>query len=39
MKMFEEIKNFQVKRILITYKDRLTRVGYDFLEKVFNSYG
>jgi len=39
MQMFELIKQFKVDKVIVTYKDRLSRIGFEFLRKVFESYG
>lgn len=39
MRMFQDIKEYKVQNVFITYKDRLSRIGFDFLEEVFKSYG
>jgi predicted site-specific integrase-resolvase len=39
MKLFELIKDYRVNTVFITYRDRLSRIGFNFLEKVFESYG
>jgi len=38
-KMIELVTNYEVYTIYISYKDRLTRFGYDYLEKWFSTYG
>ena len=35
VRLIEMAKNHEIKRIFITSKDRLTRVGYEYLEELF----
>ena len=35
----EDVMNGKVNHVYVTYKDRLTRFGYHYLEKVFAHYG
>ena len=39
MKLINYIVNKQVDAVAITYKDRLTRFGFEYLEYFFNQYG
>ena len=39
LKLIEDVMNGKVNNVYITYKDRLTRFGYHYLEKVFHHYG
>ena len=39
LKLIEDVMNEKVNNVYITYKDRLTRFGYHYLEKVFHHYG
>jgi predicted site-specific integrase-resolvase len=39
LKLFNYVVNRQVDVIVITYKDRLTRFGFEFLEYFFKQYG
>jgi predicted site-specific integrase-resolvase len=39
LKLFSYVVNRQVDVIVITYKDRLTRFGFEFLEYFFKQYG
>jgi len=39
IQLFELVKEFKVDKVIIMYKDRLTRIGFDFIRKVFESYG
>jgi predicted site-specific integrase-resolvase len=39
LKLFNYVVNKQVDVIVITYKDRLTRFGFEFLEYFFKQYG
>ncbi len=38
-KLFELISQRQIEAVFITYKDRLTRFGFRYLEAFFNSHG
>ena len=37
--MLDEILSGRVKRVIITYKDRLSRVGFELFTHLFNKYG
>ena len=37
--MLEEIENYKVEKIVITYKDRLSRIGFDLFVRLFGKYG
>ena len=37
--MLDEILSGRVKRVIITYKDRLSRVGFELFTHLFNQYG
>jgi len=39
MQLFDLVKEFKVKSVIITYKDRLSRIGFNFISKIFESYG
>jgi len=39
MKLFELVKCGKVSKVFVTYKDRLSRIGFDFIKTVFESYG
>ena len=39
MKLFELVRDYRVNTVFVTYKDRLSRIGFNFLEKVFEGYG
>lgn len=39
LKLMEDVMNGKVNNVYITYKDRLTRFGFNYLEKVFNHHG
>lgn len=39
LSMIDPIINNEVERIIITYKDRLSRVGFDLFKKIFLSFG
>lgn len=38
-KLMDMVRSRSVRAIAITYKDRLTRFGYEYLEALFESYG
>lgn len=38
-KMLDEIINKKVEKVLITYKDRLSRVGFELFNELFNKFG
>ena len=38
-KLIDEIINNKIERIIITYKDRLNRIGFDFFKTLFNKFG
>ena len=39
MKLMEDVMDGKVNNVYVTYKDRLTRGGYHYLEKIFHHYG
>jgi excisionase family DNA binding protein len=39
LKLFNYVTNRQVDVVLVTYRDRLTRFGFEYLEHFFNQYG
>ena len=39
LKLFNYIINRQVDVVVVTYRDRLTRFGFEYLEHFFNQYG
>ena len=39
LKLFNYVVNRQVDVVVITYRDRLTRFGFEYLEYFFNQYG
>ena len=39
MKLFNYVVNRQVDVVVVTYKDRLTRFGFEYLEYFFKQYG
>jgi len=39
LKLFNYVVNRQVDVVVVTYKDRLTRFGFEYLEYFFNQYG
>ena len=38
-KLIDEIINNKIEKLIITYKDRLSRIGFDFFETLFNKFG
>jgi excisionase family DNA binding protein len=39
LKLFDYVVNRQVDVVVVTYRDRLTRFGFEYLERFFNQYG
>jgi len=39
LKLFNYVVNRQVDVVVVTYKDRLSRFGFEYLEYFFNQYG
>jgi putative resolvase len=39
IKLFRMVENKEIDKVLITYRDRLTRFGFEYLEAYFKSYG
>ena len=39
LKLFDYVANRQVDVVVVTYRDRLTRFGFEYLEHFFNQYG
>jgi excisionase family DNA binding protein len=39
LKLFDYVVNRQVDAVVVTYRDRLTRFGFEYLEHFFNKYG
>ena len=39
LQQLDEILSGRVKRVIITYKDRLSRVGFELFTHLFNRYG
>ncbi|MBC7094192.1 MULTISPECIES: IS607-like element ISTsi1 family transposase [Thermococcus] len=37
--LFKLVENGEITKVVITYKDRLTRFGFKYLEQYFNSHG
>lgn len=37
--LFDEILDFKVSKLFITYKDRLTRVSFDLFQRLFSEFG
>ena len=38
-KLIDEIINNKIEKVIITYKDRLSRTGFDFFKTLFNKFG
>lgn len=38
-KLVDEIINNKIEKVIITYKDRLSRTGFDFFKTLFNKFG
>lgn len=38
-KLFKLVESGEITKVIITYKDRLTRFGFRYLEQYFNSHG
>ena len=38
-KLIDDVTSYRVKNIVITFKDRLTRIGFSMLEQLFAKYG
>ena len=38
-KLIDEIINNRIEKVIITYKDRLSRIGFDFFKTLFNKFG
>ena len=38
-KLCQQIEQGQVKAVVVTYQDRLTRFGWDYLERLFHNFG
>lgn len=39
MKMIDEICDGKIRKVVITYKDRLSRIGFEFFKLLFEKYG
>lgn len=37
--MLDEIEEYRIEKVIITYKDRLSRIGFDLFERIFYKYG
>jgi len=37
--MFKEIEEYKVEKVIITYKDRLSRIGFELFDMLFLKYG
>ncbi len=37
--LIQEIKQYKVERVIISFKDRLTRTGFNFFENLFKTFG
>ena len=35
----DEIEEYRIEKVIITYKDRLSRIGFDLFERIFSKYG
>ena len=38
-KLFEKVLNHEIERVVISYRDRLTRIGWNFFENLFKKFG
>ena len=38
-KLIDEVIDNKIEKIIITYKDRLSRIGFDFFKTLFNKFG
>ncbi|CCM12254.1 Mobile element protein [Helicobacter heilmannii ASB1.4] len=39
MELLNDVMRFKVKAVYVSYKDRLARLSYDLVEKLFTDYG
>ncbi|MHA1710056.1 MAG: recombinase family protein [Candidatus Baldrarchaeia archaeon] len=39
MELLEEVMNYRIERIVVAYRDRLTRIGWNFFENFFRKFG
>lgn len=39
MEMFEDVLNYKISTIYITYKDRFSRISFDLFKRLFSEYG
>ena len=37
--MLDEIINYKVEKVIITYRDRLSRIGFDLFKNLFEKFG
>lgn len=37
--LLEEILNYKIQKVIITYKDRMSRVGFELFQKLFEYFG
>ena len=38
-KLLDDVINNKIEKVIITYKDRLSRIGFDFFKTLFNKFG
>ena len=38
-KLLDEVMEYKIDKVIITYKDRLSRVGFNFFKKLFGKFG
>lgn len=38
-KLLDEVTEYKVKSVYVTYKDRLTRLSFDMFKRLFSKYG
>jgi predicted site-specific integrase-resolvase len=38
-KLFEKVLNHEIERVVISHRDRLTRIGWNFFENLFKKFG
>jgi len=39
IKLFDMVENKKIDVVVVEFKDRLTRFGFDYLQRYFSSYG
>ena len=37
--LLKDVLNYRIEKVVITYKDRLTRTGFNFFENLFRAFG